>query len=306
MTDPTTFVRSDYTGAKSTLCTGCGHDQITQHIISAFFELGVDPYDVIKVSGIGCSSKLPGYFLSKSQGINSMHGRMAPIATGAQVANKNQIYIGVSGDGDTASIGLGGFAHLIRRNVKMIYIVANNGVYGLTKGQFSPTADKQSISKAGRKNYHDGIDICSFALDLGCSFVARTGSSNAKQTVSVLKQAINHPGTAVIDIISPCITFNNHDGSTKSYDYLKEHNLPLLDVTQSISDYDSKDKITAMRLLVEARVQGKILTGLIYQNEDVEHFVQIINLPSTPLYQLNEEQLRPSEHELRKLIESFT
>ncbi len=300
------LTRADYTGGKSTLCTGCGHDQITQNIISAFFELGIDPYDVIKTSGIGCSSKLPGYFMSKSQGINSMHGRMAPIATGAHVANTNPIYIGISGDGDSASIGLGGFAHLIRRNIKMIYIVANNGVYGLTKGQFSPTADKKSILKSGRKNFYEGIDICSFALEMGCDFVARTGSSNTKLTVNILKQAIQHAGTAIIDIVSPCITFNNHEGSTKSYDYLKEQNLPLEEVIHSLPAYDAKDKRLAVRLLAEAKEKEKILTGLLYRNENSEPFHQHTNLTATPLRELNEQQLRPSITDLQKLIQSFT
>ncbi len=197
--------KADYVGAKSTLCMGCGHDTITSHIITAFYQSGIDPYDVAKLSGIGCSSKTPAYFLSKSHGFNSIHGRMAPIATGVHLANSKQVLIGVSGDGDTASIGLGSFAHMLRRNVPMLYLVENNGVYGLTKGQFSATADKGSLAKSGVANPYDSIDLCALALEMGCDFVARSFSGDAKQLVPLLNLALRHKGTAFIDIISPCI-----------------------------------------------------------------------------------------------------
>ncbi len=215
--------KAEYAGGPSTLCTGCGHDLITSSIISAYSDLQIDPYDIIKMSGIGCSSKTPGYFVGVAQGINSMHGRMAPVATGALTVRPDKYFIGVSGDGDTASIGLGGFCHLIRRNPRMVYIVANNGVYGLTKGQFSPTADKSALLKSGEQNHFSGIDICSLSLTLGCGFVARAYVGDQKQLVSILKSAIQFDGLAVIDVISPCITFNNHDGSQMSYTYIKTH-----------------------------------------------------------------------------------
>lgn len=338
----TNLTRNDYTGGKSTLCTGCGHDQITNHIIAAFFDSGIDPFDVIKVSGIGCSSKLPGYFLSKSQGINSMHGRMAPVATGAQLVNDKMTYIGISGDGDTASIGLGGFAHLVRRNLNIVYVVANNGVYGLTKGQLSPTADQGTLTSTGRENLFQDIDLCSLAIDLNCSFVARAFSSNSKQVVNLLKAAILHPGTAVIDIISPCITFNNHHGSTKSYEYVKEHNLTLQDLSCSplrdanengigaaveadnsvqaleLSDgsklllrdvaplsHDIRDRIAAMKVIYETKDRGEIPTGLFYVNSGRDHFAQALNLPDVPLSQLTETDLRPSATEFQNILRNF-
>ncbi|RME14663.1 MAG: 2-oxoacid:ferredoxin oxidoreductase subunit beta, partial [Bdellovibrio sp.] len=226
-TNPLGLTRQDYMGEKSTLCTGCGHDSITAHIISALYKAGVNPFNIVKVSGIGCSSKTPTYFLSQSHGFNSIHGRMASLATGAKSVNYGLKFIGISGDGDTASIGLGGFAHLIRRNVPMVYIVENNGVYGLTKGQFSATADKNSTLKDGTPNPFPGIDLCSLALDLGCGFVARSFSGDSKQLVPLIEAALQHPGTAFIDVISPCVTFGNHEGSTKSYNYIKEHRVSL-------------------------------------------------------------------------------
>lgn len=222
-----TFDIKDYQGGKSTLCTGCGHDNITQHIINAYFKAGVPPTQVAKISGIGCSSKTPAYFLNQSHGFNTLHGRMAAVATGAKLANHTLNIIGVSGDGDTASIGLGGFLHLVRRNLPMVYIIENNGVYGLTKGQFSATADFHSTQKSGELNPFTSMDVCALAIEAGCEFVARSFSGDAKQLVPLIEAAIFHPGTAVIDIISPCITYANHDGSTKSYDYVKEHKVAL-------------------------------------------------------------------------------
>jgi 2-oxoglutarate ferredoxin oxidoreductase subunit beta len=299
----TNLNRDDYTGGKSTLCTGCGHDQITNHIITAFYESGIDPFNIVKVSGIGCSSKLPGYFLSKSQGINSMHGRMAPVATGAQLVNDKMTYIGISGDGDMASIGLGGFAHLVRRNLNIVYIVANNGVYGLTKGQLSPTADQGTRTKSGSENILQEIDLCSLAIDLNCSFVARAFSSNAKQVVNLLKAAIQHSGTALIDIISPCTTFNNHHGSTKSYEYVKEHGFILNDIVPG--SHDIHDRIAAMKVIYEAKDRGEIPTGLFYINAERDHFAQTLNLPDVPLSKLTEADLRPSAADFQNILKNF-
>ncbi len=222
----------DYSGGKSTLCTGCGHDSVTQHILNAYFKSGVHPHNVVKLSGIGCSSKTTAYFMNASHGFNSIHGRMAAVATGAKLANQNLKIIGISGDGDTASIGLGGFVHLIRRNVPMVYIIENNGVYGLTKGQFSATADNESLRKSSHEaNPFQAIDICALAIESGCEFVARSFSGDGKQLVALIQAAIEHSGTAVIDVISPCITYANHEGSTKSYDYVREHKVALQDLS---------------------------------------------------------------------------
>src|ERR1700733_8527849 len=224
------LLKSDYKGAPSTLCIGCGHDSITNHIITSFYELGVNPHEVAKMSGIGCSSKTPAYFMSQAHGFNSVHGRMPSVSTGAKVANRKLNMIAVSGDGDTASIGLGQFSHLIRRNLDMVYIVENNGVYGLTKGQFSATADKDSKLKYGSVNQFEQIDICELAIIMGCSYVARSFSGDPKQLVPLLKGAVSHQGTAVIDCISPCVTFNNHEGSSRSYLAVKEKDTPIHEI----------------------------------------------------------------------------
>src|SRR5688500_10733839 len=213
----------DYQGGKSTLCAGCGHDAVSNQIVRAFYEMSVKPEKVVKFSGIGCSSKTPAYFLQRSHGFNSVHGRMPAVATGAMLANQTLIGIGVSGDGDTASIGLGQFMHMVRRNIPMIYIIENNGVYGLTKGQFSATADEGSKLKTGVLNDLPPMDLCALAVELGCGFVARGFAGDPKQMVNILKAAIAHNGLSVIDVISPCVTFNNHEGSTKGYTYSKEH-----------------------------------------------------------------------------------
>src|SRR5437762_8319350 len=214
---------TDYAGGKSTLCAGCGHDAISNQIIRAFYEMNVDPVHVAKFSGIGCSSKTPAYFLGRAHGFNAVHGRMPAVATGAMLANHTLKAIGVSGDGDTASIGLGQFMHMVRRNLPIIYVIENNGVYGLTKGQFSATADEGSKLKSGVINDLPPMDLCALAVELGCGFVARGFAGDPKQMVNILKGAIAHSGTSVIDVISPCVTFNNHAGSTKSYTYAKEH-----------------------------------------------------------------------------------
>src|SRR5882757_10713025 len=213
----------DYQGGKSTLCAGCGHDAVSNQIVRAFYEMNVKPEKVAKFSGIGCSSKTPAYFLGRAHGFNSVHGRMPAVATGAMLANHHLISIGVSGDGDTASIGLGQFMHLVRRNIPLIYIIENNGVYGLTKGQFSATADYGSKAKSGVVNDLPAIDVCALAIEMGCNFVCRSFAGDPKQMVALLKAALGHRGTALFDVISPCVTFNNHDGSTKSYKYAKDH-----------------------------------------------------------------------------------
>ncbi len=329
--------KSDYMGSKSTLCMGCGHDSVTAHLISALYESSVDPYRVAKMSGIGCSSKTPAYFLSKSHGFNSLHGRMAAVTTGAYLANRTLTFVGVSGDGDTASIGLGGFLHLIRRNVPMVYIIENNGVYGLTKGQFSATADLGMASKWGDKNPYSEVDLCTLALDVGCDFVARSFSGDGKQLTSLLALALRHPGTAVIDVISPCIAFANHVGSPKSYEYVKGHlhrlhelgfvqpqqellvdyaegeviRISLADGAQLIlrkldtKTHDIKDRMSAISLAQSARGQGEILTGLYYWNPSTEGFGEKLHLLNTPLGQQSDKELIPSPSVLEEMMSSY-
>jgi 2-oxoglutarate ferredoxin oxidoreductase subunit beta len=330
--------KKDYSGSPSTLCTGCGHDMISNHIITACYQSGIHPFQLAKMSGIGCSSKIPAYFISKSFSFNSMHGRMAPVTTGAKVCNKDLTMLGISGDGDTASIGMGGFAHLLRRNLPMCYIVANNGVYGLTKGQFSATADKGAKLKTGANNPFETIDLCTLALELGCTFVARSFSGDAKQLVPLIEAALRHKGTAFIDVFSPCITFNNHDGSTKSYNYIKSHDIVLQELgfyapqEEIIVDYsegskelvelpdgskillnkidsrlhDVKNRLEAARVLTESRMKGEILTGLFYIDESEANLVETLNLCEKPLARLTEEELRPSEAQFTKVMSRFT
>ncbi len=325
--------RNEYRGGVSTLCAGCGHDSISSQIIAASWELSLEPHRVIKMSGIGCSSKSPAYFLGRSHGFNSLHGRMPAIATGATLANRTLIAIGVSGDGDTGSIGLGQFKHMLRRNVPIAYIIENNGVYGLTKGQFSATAD------AGQKLRHAGvnelppIDLCLEALVGGCGFVARSFAGDAKQVRALLKAAISYEGTAVLDIISPCVTFNNHDESTKSYSYGKEHEEQLHDITfvprreeitvnyepgsvQEVEmhdgsviqlrkldeEHDVTDKLAALRLLEEAQEKQEFITGLIYIDESRPALPALQHLTETPLAQLPQSTLRPSRESLAKIM----
>lgn len=329
--------KKDYAWATSTLCAGCGHDQITNHIISAFYGLNIDPYDVAKMSGIGCSSKTPRHFLSKSHGFSSMHGRMAPVATGSKIANHKLVHIGVSGDGDSASIGLGGFAHLMRRNLPMCYIVANNGVYGLTKGQFSATADKGSHLKTGEVNPFENIDLCLLALDLGCTFVARSFSGDAKQMVPLIQAALKHNGTAMIDVISPCVTFNNHAESTKSFAYVKEHDVHLQELdyilpneAQTIdfaegfvekvtlpdgsilvlkkldSDvHNVHSRLDAIKLIYEAKSKSEILTGLFYIDETQKNLIDILQLSDRSLASYNEQELRGSKEIFTEIMDGF-
>lgn len=329
--------KTDYTGSKSTLCTGCGHDSITNHIISAFYQSGINPYNVAKMSGIGCSSKTPAYWLSKASGFNSIHGRMAPVATGAKVANHTLEMLGVSGDGDTASIGLGGFIHMIRRNVPMAYLVANNGVYGLTKGQFSATADYESKQKNGTENVFNSIDLCSLAIELGCTFVARSFSGDAKQLVPLIQAAFKHNGMAFIDIVSPCVTFANHEGATKSFSAVRDHNVQLQELgfvhaqdekavdyaegtteTVEMQDgsiltlrkldsraHDIKDGSNAISVLRASRAKGEILTGLFYFENKSKNFIDTLNLCEKPLPFLNESEARPSKKVLEELMAEY-
>jgi 2-oxoglutarate ferredoxin oxidoreductase subunit beta len=327
---------SVYRGSKTTLCAGCGHNAISERIIDAFFELGIPPHRVIKLSGIGCSSKSPAYFLGQSFAFNAVHGRMPSIATGALLANRNLLALGVSGDGDTASIGIGQFVHLLRRNVPMIYLIEDNGVYGLTKGQFSATADAGSKSKGGVTNVLSAIDSCLLAVELGATFVARSFSGDKKQLLEILKAAISHRGTAMIDIISPCVTFNDHEGSTKSYSYVKDHEEALTDVnyiphyenieveydpgtTVAVrlhdgsevrlkkleSDYDPTSRLAALVRLHQARQKEEILTGIFFIEPRTPDFIQLLNLVDEPLAALQQEQLRPSPDVLEEIMEEL-
>jgi 2-oxoglutarate ferredoxin oxidoreductase subunit beta len=327
---------SSYRGSKTTLCAGCGHNAITERIIDAFFEMGVDPRRVLKLSGIGCSSKSPAYFLNQSHGFNSVHGRMPSVATGAMLANRSMLAIGVSGDGDTGAIGIGQFVHLMRRNLPLIYVVEDNGCYGLTKGQFSPTADYGSKAKNGVVNDLPPIDLCVLAIELGASFVARSFSGDKKQLLSIMKAAIAHRGTAMIDVISPCVTFNDHEGSTKSYAYVKDHEEPLgeisfvpyfeeitveydpgattsvklhdgshLHLTKVAEHYNPSDKLAAMGLLHETAGRGEFATGVLYVEPDKEDFIDSLNLTETPLAFLPPEKVRPSKTALDEIMESL-
>jgi len=330
------YTRRDYEGAVSTLCAGCGHDSISAAIVQACFELDIEPHRVAKLSGIGCSSKTPAYFLGNSHGFNTVHGRMPSVLTGANLANRDLIYLGVSGDGDSASIGFGQFAHSVRRGVNMVYIVENNGVYGLTKGQFSATADKGSKSKRGATNTDAAIDMVSVALQMGATYVARSFSGDKAQLVPLIKGAILHKGAAFIDVISPCVAFNNHPGSTKSYDYIREHNeaVNFLDVMverepitaeygpgelrevvqhdgsvlrlrKLHEEYDPGDRIVAMNYLQEHAAKGEIVTGLLYVDPDPEDLHAHLNTVDTPLNQLGEHELIPGPEALEHLNSSL-
>jgi 2-oxoglutarate ferredoxin oxidoreductase subunit beta len=314
----------DYEGKVSTLCAGCGHDSISAALIQAFWELDIQPHLVAKLSGIGCSSKTPDYFLGNSHGFNTVHGRMPSVLTGANLANRELIYIGVSGDGDSASIGLGQFAHVMRRGVNMTYILENNGVYGLTKGQFSATADQGSKSKRGVANTDSPVDTVSLALLMGASFVARSFSGDKHQLVPLVKAAIAHSGAAFIDVISPCVAFNNHAGSTKSYDYVREHNevvnrldfwpsreaitvdysaggvieVPgpdgtILKLRKIDTSYDPSNRINATTHIAQAAEKGEVLTGLLYLAPDAEDLHSHLNTYETAFNKLGEKDLCP-------------
>jgi 2-oxoglutarate/2-oxoacid ferredoxin oxidoreductase subunit beta len=325
-----------YKGADSTLCNGCGHDAITHALIKSLFEYGVEPHRVAKLSGIGCSSKTTAYFLGQSHGFNAVHGRMAAVAAGANLANRSLLNIGVSGDGDTASIGLGNFLHMIRRNLQIVYIIENNGCYGLTKGQFSATADKGAVQKGGDVNQMRAIDCCALAIEMGCGYVARSFSGDAKQLGALLKGAIAHRGTAVLDVVSPCVTFNNHDGSTKSYPYSMENQDPLHEVgfvpyfepivvdyapgtTRLLDlpdgskiilrklehDYSPIDRTRALDLLARANAEGLFLTGLVYFDPSMPAMVDQLNMIDEPLSTLASAKLRPPAEALTKVMDRF-
>jgi 2-oxoglutarate ferredoxin oxidoreductase subunit beta len=317
------LTREDYKGAHTTLCAGCGHNSITNHIVKALYESAVAPHLLAKMSGIGCSSKTPAYFAESSHGLNGVHGRMPSLATGAKLANRSLVVLGVSGDGDTASIGLGQYCHMIRRNLDITYIVEDNGVYGLTKGQFSATAERGARHKKGQANPFEMIDICALAMELGASFVARSFSGDGKQLVPLLQAALAHWGTAVLDVISPCVTFNDHEGSTYSYAYVKDHDvllnspdyiLPQAEIlidhepgtVQDVQlhdgshillrkvdrDYDATDAPAAMRTLEEARRRGELVTGLLYVDPDVADLCASEGIPERPLVELDTAELR--------------
>ncbi len=326
------YTRKEYEGALSTLCAGCGHDSISAAIVQSIFELSIPPHRVAKLSGIGCSSKTPTYFLGNSHGFNSVHGRMPSVATGAYLANKDLIYLGVSGDGDSASIGMGQFVHAIRRNLNMVYIVMNNGCYGLTKGQDSATADHGSINKSGHTNLFETIDMAGMALELGASFVARSFSGDKEQLIPLIKAAVSFPGFAFIDVISPCVTFNNNKGSTKSYDYVREHLetvaqldfVPLaeeitatigsgessritmhdgtyLQINKLALDWDPTDRISAITKIHRSRIDQEVVTGLLYYETERQNLHDILNTVETPLNALEYYELCPGNSVLQNI-----
>ena len=325
-----------YKGGKTTLCAGCGHNSVSASLIEVFYEMGIEPWKVAKFSGIGCSSKSPAYFLNLAHGFNSVHGRMPAVATGAVLANRGIMGVGVTGDGDTASIGLGQFMHLLRRNLPLVYVIENNGVYGLTKGQFSATADLNSKLKTGVVNDLPPFDCCALALEWGATFVARTFSGDKKQLAAILKAAVSHNGLSVIDVISPCVTFNDHEGSTKSYSYMKDHEEPLHeinfvphfeDITVEIAEGEVQDvrmhdgstlrlrkldksynptvKFDALGALNEAEKKGEVLTGVLYVNTEKPNFLDMLNMDDAPLATLPQSKVRPPKAALDELIEEL-
>ena len=329
--------KDDYKGGPSSLCPGCGHDQISNVVITAAWENGIQPNRIAKMSGIGCSSKTPAYFLGKSHGFNTLHGRMPSVTTGANVTNKDLHYIGVSGDGDTASIGIGQFIHAIRRNLNMVYIIENNGVYGLTKGQYSATVEKGSQKRKAEQNESPPIDLCAMAINLGCTFVARSFSGSKKQLTSLMKAAISHRGTAVIDVISPCVTFSNNDESFRSYGYVKDNQSELhaydyipkfqpigevevpegefKDITlfdgstlrlETIrGDHDPSNAVAALSQIHQAEHEQTHVTGLLYYNPGPKTLDEMLNLSDTPLAELANDKIRPSEDEFAALLADF-
>ncbi len=330
------FARADYEGAISTLCAGCGHDSISGAIAQACYELSIEPHRLAKLSGIGCSSKTPTYFLGKSHGFNSVHGRMPSVATGALLANRDLIYMGVSGDGDTASIGMGQFVHAVRRNLNILYIVMNNGCYGLTKGQDSATADAGSVNKSGASNPFQAIDLVGLGLELGATFVARSFSGDKAQLIPLIKAGISHPGFALIDVLSPCVTFNNNPGSTKSYDFVRAHmeatatvdfvpekseitvkygqgtskRLRLHDgsyiqLQKLAEDWDPQDRGSALARLNASREAGEILTGLLYIEPESKGLHHMLNTVEKPLNQLTEKDLCPGSAALEMINKGF-
>lgn len=330
------YTRKYYEGSLTTLCAGCGHDSIGAAIVEACWEMNIEPHKVAKLSGIGCSSKTPAYYLSNSHGFNSVHGRMPSVATGANLANKDLIYLGVSGDGDTASIGIGQFVHVMRRNLNMTYIVMNNGCYGLTKGQDSATADVGSKNKHGHTNQFEGIDLCALAIELGATFVAQSFSGDKAQLVPLLQAAMSHPGFALINVLSPCVTFNNNAGSTKSYDFVREHVKatatvdyvpPMREITTSYSEdelkmvqmhdgswlrlhklsqaWNPEDKSSVMMALHQSHEAHEILTGILYIDESSKDLHELLQTSSTPLNQMDEAMLCPGVETLESLNAKF-
>ncbi|MBL8299041.1 MAG: 2-oxoacid:ferredoxin oxidoreductase subunit beta [Rhodanobacteraceae bacterium] len=330
------YTRRDYEGKISTLCAGCGHDSISAAIIQACWELNVEPHRLAKLSGIGCSSKTPDYFLGQSHGFNTVHGRMPSVLTGANLANRELIYLGVSGDGDSASIGIGQFVHAIRRGVNMTYIVENNGVYGLTKGQFSATADAGSTSKRGVVNADSPIDLIGLALQLGATYVARSFSGDKAQLVPLIKGALAHRGAAFLDVISPCVAFNNHAGSTKSYEYVRAHNdavnrLDVIPPRDEIAvdyaagetieveqhdgsrlrlhkldaDYDPRDRIAAMNYIQQHQARGEVVTGLLFVDAQAQDLHTHLNTVATPFNQLEAADLSPGASALARINAGF-
>ncbi len=326
----------DYRGGKTTLCAGCGHSAISERIIDAMYEMGVPPERVAKFSGIGCSSKSPAYFMNRSHSFNSVHGRMPSVATGAMLANKNLIALGVTGDGDTVSIGAGQFVHLMRRNLPIIYIIEDNGCYGLTKGQFSATADIGSTLKSGIANDLPPVDTCAMAIQLGATFVGRSFSGDKKQLHTMLKAALAHNGTVMLDVVSPCVTFNDHEGSTKSYKYMQAHEEPLhemsfvpafeeinvdydpgttfevtmhdgshLRLRKLEQEYDPTDKIQAVQRLMQSHAQGDVLTGVFYINANAPSFIDMLNVTDQPLATLPEAMTRPGREALAKCMDEL-
>lgn len=329
--------KSEYTGGKSTLCPGCGHDQVSNVIIQAAWENGIPPEGIAKMSGIGCSSKTPAYFFGKSHGFNTVHGRMPAVTTGANMVNKTLSFIAVTGDGDTASIGIGQFVHAIRRNLDMVYIIENNGVYGLTKGQYSATVEKGSRKKKGEANAQPPIDLCAMAINLGCSFVARSFSGSKKQLTALVRAAMGHHGMAVIDVISPCVTFSNNDESYKSYNYVKANDevLHLLDYIPHFtpmeevdipegeyediqmfdgstlrletigSDHDPSDAMSALMAIHQAERENRHVTGLLYYEAGLQTADEVLGLTETPLSGLSEAEMRPSRQSLDDVNAAF-
>ena len=326
------FTRRDYEGRISTLCAGCGHDSISAAVIQACWELDIEPHRVAKLSGIGCSSKTPDYFLGASHGFNTVHGRMPSVLTGANLANRDLLYLGISGDGDSASIGLGQFANAMRRGVRMAYIVENNGVYGLTKGQFSATADRGSKSKKGVINSDSPVDLVALALELGATYVGRSFSGDKAQLVPLIKGAMSHGGAAFIDVISPCVTFNNHGGSTKSYDYVRQHNeavsridfiTPRSEITTEYDagdvvevqqhdcsllrlrklhpEYDPTDRYAAMAFMQQHQLRGEVVTGFLYVDPLATDLHIALNTSGKPLHAMGEQQLCPGAKALEKI-----
>ncbi len=330
------YTEQNYEGAISTLCAGCGHDSISSAIVKAVFEMSIAPHNIAKMSGIGCSSKTPTYFLGNSHGFNSVHGRMPSVTTGANLANRELVYIGVSGDGDTASIGMGQFAHAVRRNLNMSYIVMNNGCYGLTKGQDSATSDVGSTSKKGEPNPFEPIDLASVALQLGATFVARSFSGDKAQLVPLIKAAISHQGFAFIDVISPCVTFNNNPGSTKGYEYVRDHlaatgTVDFVPMKEEISakyhpgtsrevtlhdgsvvhlhkadeELDVTSRRSALGLIKDYKARDQILTGLLFMDPDSQELHETIGTSHKALRSLAEPDLCPGSKVLNSINESF-